>query len=424
MQRCIFEASGLTTPLNNVGHAPPVDQRDLHRLENASREFFDVFQRDRRIVEPRDRDREERRRREEAPAPDAKDRRRAAEDNAQPPSQAVQNDVARRLAARNAPQQPSGRQDPARQDPARQDPARQDLARQDPARQDREAPAAPPSQPPPLLARAPTMPLPGLAGFLPQRPPLQGGLAAPPPGATTAQPSASPLLFAPDPRATTAEPPAASLLGPAASASMRARVTRGTAPRPSAQGAAPPAPVTPGPVAPAIAAPAAPLAAAPIAGLGPRADGPLTLNPATPPEVSVRVNAFLSGAPLDRTPFHIQPMDPIVEARSRGQRGDAPAPGVSAGPSGPRAGTVRGAPISPLARLLARPLGETSGLTPANDALVPTAPPPANDAPVRPGPLSANDGPEPLGSLFFREASAEHAGPPPAGPRPSGPRRV
>lgn len=407
MQRCIFEAFGLTTPLNNVGHAPPVDQRDLHRLENASREFFDVFQRDRRIVEQRDRDREERRRREEAPAPDVKDRRRVAEDNAQPPSQAVQNDVARRLAARNAPQQPGARQDPARQDPARQEPARE-----------------PQSQPPPLLPRPPTMPLPGLAGFLPQRPP--GAFAAPPPGAGTYPPSAPPLLFAPDPRAGSAEPPAASLLGPAASASPRARVTRGTAPRPSVQGAQPPAPATPdlaASIAP-IAGPAAPVAAAPIAGFAPRAEGPLTLNPATPPEVSVRVNAFLSGAPLDRTPFHIQPMDPLVEAKSRGQRGETPAPGLSAGPSGPRAGTVRGAPISPLARLLARPLGETTGLTPANDALVPTAPPPANDAPARPGPLSANDGPEPLGALFFREASAEHAGLPPLGPRPSGPLRV
>lgn len=420
MQRCISEASGLTTPLNNVGHAPPVDQRDLHRLENASREFLDVFQRDRRIVEQRDRDREERRRREEAPAPDVKDRRRAAEDNAQPPSAAVQNDVARRLAARNAPQQPGARQDLARQDPARQDPARQDPAREQPSQPS-------PSQPPPLLARAPTMPLPGLAGFLPQRPPLPGAgaVANPPPGAATAQPSATPLLFAPDPRAAMAEPPTAALLGPAAS-SMRARVTRGTAPRPSVQGTVPIAPTTPEPAASAapIAAPAAPLATAPIAGLVPRAEGPLTLNTATPPEVSVRVNAFLSGAPLDRTPFHIQPMDPLVEAKSRGQRGEAPAPGLSPGPAGPRAGTVRGAPISPLARLLARPLGETSGLTPANDALVPTAPPPANDAPTRPGPLSANDAAEPLGALFFREASAEHAGVPPVTPRPAGPGRV
>lgn len=355
-----------STGISNT-YIPPVDHKDPHSLDNASRDFLDVLQGDKRLSQAREREREQQRRR-QTQAALAEEKPRGTPPSGPTPSAPAPAGV--RVAPPSSPPGPlvagasSGEAPGPRPEPP-------------PAVGQGLPPAGALSRPGPLVAGS------RLPMGAPQQPPSAGlarGPAAAQPGHVPTSPAAGATGSAPlalvDARtlaalASSAAQPAGRLVGPVAGAPAPVRVEE-------------PAPLVPSGARVAVGQPM-------------RAVPPLALSAATPAEVRDRIQLWMLTGVLNTTPFRFPPMEPLASGEA------APA----------RQGVTRGVPISPLARSV-----PARSATPAPTELAPAQIGPANDAPGPFSPLAANDGVPALGQTMFQEIARRGgaSGPPQPGP--------
>ncbi|MGP9820512.1 hypothetical protein ACTZWW_10890 [Salinarimonas sp. NSM] len=352
-----MSSSGIQHP----PYIPPVDPKDPQSLDNASRDFLDVLNADRRLAVARDRERDQGRNRRGPQTP--------GDDRKPGPALALPGPAS--AAPEGEPQRtPAG--------PLVAQPRQQGAPPQDPLPQQGAA------QGDPVLVRNQGQSRGGIVGETPGR--LPTGAPQQPPGTGMARgPQAAPQIGQPP---LAQSPPGfgdgapfavvdARTLALLANGGAGATQTTGRLVGPI-NGAAGATRGTGETFGTSLVGPAQ------RAGLGLTRAAAATLSAVTPTEVRERIQLWMATGVLDTSPFRFPPFEPLAQHE----------------PGAARGGTTRGAPVSPLARTVGGKPAAPTDLTPANDG-----PGPWN-------PLAANDGVVGFGQAMMHDMARRGSGAP------------
>ncbi|WP_372425438.1 hypothetical protein [Salinarimonas chemoclinalis] len=338
-----MSSSGIQHP----PYIPPVDPKDPQSLDNASRDFLDVLQADRRLAVARERERDQGRNR-RGPQTPGDDRKPGPALVLPGPAAPATDGEPQRPPAGPLVAQPRPQGEPALV--RNQNQSRGGIVGETPGR----LPTGAPQQPPGT----------GMA-----RGPQAGAGGAPMPQSPLAQ---SPLGLGDGAALAVVDARTLALL---ANGGVGAPQTTGrlVGPINGAAGAARGAGETAG---------GSLVGAAQRAGLGLTRAAAATLSAVTPTEVRERIQLWMATGVLDTSPFRFPPFEPLAQPE----------------PASARGGTTRGAPVSPLARTVSGKAAASADLTPANDG-----PGPWNR-------LAANDGLATFGQAMMQDMARRGGG--------------